>query len=153
MHIKKIWRLFLLICTTVIFSQNSYAQSPDDILGFWLVEKEDGVVKITKRGDRYVGHLVWLKDIATKKVKDILDEKHPDVSRHKTSLQNLIILQNFFYQEGKWKGGTIYDPEIGKTYQAQMTLDKNGKLQLRGFIGIPLFGRTSVWTKTEERVY
>jgi uncharacterized protein (DUF2147 family) len=143
----------LLICTTIIFIQNSHAQSADDIVGHWLVEKEDGIVQITKNGDLYIGHLVWIKDIADKKVQELFDDKNPDASKRQKSLQGLKLLENFRYQGGIWSGGSIYDPESGKTYQAKMELDKKGKLQLRGFVGIPLFGRTSVWTKTGPRNY
>ncbi len=46
-----------------------------------------------------------------------------------------------------WEGGKIYDPESGKTYKCKLTLIDPNRLEVRGFIGFSLLGRTEVWTK------
>ncbi len=50
-------------------------------------------------------------------------------------------------RDGKsWGGGRILDPENGKEYSVKMTPIANGKkLEVRGFIGMALLGRTQVW--------
>lgn len=49
-----------------------------------------------------------------------------------------------------WKGGKILDPDNGKTYSCKMELAENGKeLNVRGFIGISLIGRTQTWYRLE----
>ena len=45
--------------------------------------------------------------------------------------------------------GTIYDPRDGKTYKCRMTLKKDGTLEVRGYLGLALFGKTVVWTRIE----
>ena len=51
---------------------------------------------------------------------------------------------------GVWKGGEILDPDNGKIYSCKMTLSENGKeLNVRGFIGISLIGRTQTWHRLE----
>lgn len=48
----------------------------------------------------------------------------------------------------EWTDGTIIDPENGKEYSAEMALADSGqKLEVRGYIGISLFGRTQVWER------
>ena len=48
-----------------------------------------------------------------------------------------------------FSGGRILDPQTGNVYKSNMTLEKKGMaLHLRGYIGIPLFGRTEVWQRT-----
>jgi uncharacterized protein (DUF2147 family) len=51
--------------------------------------------------------------------------------------------------EGKrWSGGRILDPENGKEYSVQMTPIAGGrKLEIRGFLGVALLGRTQVWLR------
>lgn len=41
--------------------------------------------------------------------------------------------------------GSIVDPRDGSAYHAQINLDASGDLHLRGYIGLPMFGRTQVW--------
>ena len=50
----------------------------------------------------------------------------------------------------EWGGGAILDPDNGKIYKARMRLTDNGRtLIVRGFIGIPLFGRSQTWSRAE----
>jgi uncharacterized protein (DUF2147 family) len=43
-------------------------------------------------------------------------------------------------------GGTLYDPKTGKTYRGGMTA-QGSQLNLRGYVGIPLFGESQTWTR------
>lgn len=45
----------------------------------------------------------------------------------------------------------IMDPRNGREYRARMALDGNGRLRVRGYLGIPLFGQTEVWTPYPTR--
>jgi len=50
------------------------------------------------------------------------------------------------YEDGKWRDGVIYDSTTGKTYSITVSVNGN-KLELRGYIGIPLLGKTTVWQR------
>jgi len=48
-----------------------------------------------------------------------------------------------------WSGGKIMDPETGKVYGCQMTLENNGAgLKVRGFLGFSMLGRTQHWSRS-----
>lgn len=50
----------------------------------------------------------------------------------------------------RYDGGRILDPNNGKVYRSQMRLVENGrKLEVRGYIGMPLLGRTQTWIREE----
>lgn len=50
----------------------------------------------------------------------------------------------------QYDGGTILDPDNGKVYKCKMTLNKTGDvLEVRGYIGFSLFGRTQAWKRIE----
>jgi uncharacterized protein (DUF2147 family) len=63
-------------------------------------------------------------------------------------LIGLVILKDFaFNGKDKWEDGTIYDPNNGKTYSCVIRLKNESALEVRGYIGISLLGRTEVWTR------
>jgi uncharacterized protein (DUF2147 family) len=46
--------------------------------------------------------------------------------------------------------GEVLDPDNGEAYQCQIKLDPSGKkLEVRGFIGIPVLGRSQTWVRLE----
>ena len=46
----------------------------------------------------------------------------------------------------EWRGG-ITNPRDGRTYDARLSLDESGRLNLRGYLLVPLFGSTQTWTR------
>lgn len=65
-------------------------------------------------------------------------------------LVGLQILWGFKQDGDHWSGGQVLDPESGRIYQASLALEDGGmKLRLRGFIGIPLLGRTEYWLRAK----
>ena len=52
--------------------------------------------------------------------------------------------------EAYWDGGSILDPNNGKVYKVRMTPKDGGKvLEVRGYFGMPLLGRTQTWLRVE----
>jgi uncharacterized protein (DUF2147 family) len=50
----------------------------------------------------------------------------------------------------EYSGGQILDPDNGKVYKSKLTLVDGGKkLNVRGYIGIPMLGRSQVWVRQE----
>ncbi len=51
---------------------------------------------------------------------------------------------------GVWSGGKILDPKEGEYYRVKLTTEDGKRMDVRGYVGIPLLGRTQVWYKTEQ---
>jgi uncharacterized protein (DUF2147 family) len=52
--------------------------------------------------------------------------------------------------DNRWEGGTILDPEDGKTYKVLLTpVDDGKRLDVRGYVGMPMLGRTQTWIRVE----
>jgi len=64
-------------------------------------------------------------------------------------ITGMVILQNLSKDGDEWNGGTILDPNNGKTYKCYITLENDEKLKVRGYIGFSLIGRTQYWYKVE----
>lgn len=145
---KKIsWLLFLFMS----FVSFVHAQSADAVLGTWWNQEKDAKITMYKNGNTYEGKITWLKnmyeDDGTTPRKD---SKNSDSKLRTRTLMNLVILHGFKYDDGEWTGGKIYDPKSGKTYSSKMELDGSNELDIRGYIGAPLFGRTTTWTRADR---
>ena len=146
---KKIILLFILI----IAAQSVFAQKDADlILGTWQTGSGNARVEIYKNASNFQGKIIWLSeplDPATNKPKT--DTKHPDSKLHTRPLMGLINLWGFSYndKEGNWENGHIYDPKSGKEYKCTITSKDKNTLNVRGYIGFSLIGRTDVWTRVK----
>lgn len=50
----------------------------------------------------------------------------------------------------EYKGGEILDPKNGKVYRSKLTVHEGGKkVEVRGYVGMPMFGRSQVWLRQE----
>ncbi|TWW01591.1 DUF2147 domain-containing protein [Chitinophaga pinensis] len=134
----------MIIATGSLFAQNGTA---DKILGTWLNEEKDGKIEIYKSGNKYFGKLVWGKNMYEPDGSSRTDIKNPDTKLRTRKLQDLVILTNFTFDDDEWEGGKIYDPKSGKTYSCVMKF-KGSSLQIRGYIGISMLGRTTIWTRS-----
>ncbi len=120
----------------------------DEIVGLWWTDDKRAKIEIYKKGEEYWGKIVWLKDPLDENGKPIRDANNPDEEAAKKPIVGLNLISGFTYSRGKWVDGDIYDPDNGKTYSCVIKL-KSGKLEVRGYIGMPMFGRTVVWTAVE----
>lgn len=73
-----------------------------------------------------------------------------DGARRNQPVLGMTILWGIVKQGDEYQGGEILDPETGKIYRAKMKLiDSGKKLEVRGFIGVSLFGRSQIWLREE----
>jgi len=62
----------------------------------------------------------------------------------------MTIITGMHRQDDHWGGGEILDPDSGTLYRCKIrAVDSGGKLEVRGFIGISLLGRTQTWLRAE----
>jgi uncharacterized protein (DUF2147 family) len=70
--------------------------------------------------------------------------------RKNKSVIGMTILWGLKRKGDEWGGGEILDPKNGKIYRCKMTLAEGGtKLNVRGFIGVSLLGRTQTWLREQ----
>ncbi|MCU0325379.1 MAG: DUF2147 domain-containing protein, partial [Spirosomaceae bacterium] len=132
---------------TILFFSSiiSFANNPDAILGVWKNGEGTGLVQIYKKGDKYYGKIVWLKVANNADGTPRTDINNPEEKLKTRPLKGLENLRDFKHSgDKKWEGGQIYDPKTGNDYSCEMTLVDDNTLEVRGFIGISLFGRTDV---------
>jgi uncharacterized protein (DUF2147 family) len=121
--------------------------------GLWKTIDDDtkaekSLVRITDAGGIYTG-----------KVEKILTDK-PDAkctectdARKDQPIQGMVILRDIKQDasdKALWVGGDILDPANGKIYKVRVKpVDAGKKLEVRGYIGTPMLGRTQTWIRVE----
>ncbi len=133
-------RQFILTLCALMVTVTLFAQT-DPIVGKWENPSGEGRIDIYKKGDKFFGKLYWIKDSEKK------DTKNPDPKLRERLIQGTEILTNFSKKGSAYEGGEIYDPKSGKTYSCKMTLKGTDKLDIRGFLGVSILGRTETWKK------
>lgn len=145
-----------LIVSVLLLANSAFAStsnSPDDIVGVWKTGEGTAMVRIYKNGDKYQGKVVWLKEpIDPETDKPKVDKNHPEETSRKRAVLGLINIWGFQYKDNNtWDGGNIYDPKNGNTYSCTIKLTSPNSLEVRGYIGVSLIGRTDNWTRQQAK--
>ena len=152
-------RLLLLSFLLCFTAAAAIAQSPaDKIIGTYYVKDdqspEEAKIRIYKTTNgTYAGRMVWVKNPTFKDGTPKRDIMNPDPKKRDTPADQIQMLSHFTYDAAKnaWVDGFIYDPVHGKTYKCKMWFGDDKTLKIRGYIGVPAFGRTMSWTKVQDK--
>jgi len=123
-------------------------------VGLWKTIDDDGkteksLVRIVDNGGVLTGTIEKLFDASKQDAKcDLCSD-----DRKNKPIIGLPILRGIKQDsddKGLWAGGEILDPNNGKTYKARLKPIEGGKkLEMRGYVGAPMFGRTQTWQRVE----
>jgi uncharacterized protein (DUF2147 family) len=121
----------------------------DSPVGLWKniddkTGEAKGLIRISESGGVFTGKI---ERILTKGQEDAKCEACEGALKDKPVAGMQIIAD--LKKGAQWyEGGTILDPNNGKVYKARMKLIDDGKkLEVRGFVGAPLLGRTQTWIR------
>ncbi len=111
--------------------------------------KAESWFKIVERNGVYVGNIVKMFPKPGDDENWVCDRCEGD-ERGKPVL-GLALIKNMQRNGLSYENGTIMDPRDGKVYRALMRLSPDGqKLEVRGYLGISLFGRSQVWNRLPD---
>lgn len=139
--------LFLLMACYTVYAPSAVATDSDNTefpSGLWLTKKMDTAVRIEACGNLLCGYISWLRPDVAQMTPDGMplcnhkvlwgfekDTAHPDL----------------------WKGGTILRANEGKTYSGRLRFRGPDEIELRGYLGVPLVGKTYTLTRARESQY
>lgn len=129
----------ILVATTLLgVAAPAFAASP---LGAW--KTPTGQVELYNCGAEICGKVTGSPPLSVNP--NLTDAKNSDAALRGRKLLGLVFLTGFSGGPKEWKGGKIYNPEDGKTYQGTITLSED-TLRLRGCVAFPLC-RTQTWSR------
>jgi len=135
-------RKLLLTCMLSLFGVMTFAQ----IEGKWKTIDDEtkqakSIVEIYKKGDQYFGKV---SQLLIKPAEANCTECKDD--RKGKPILGMEIIRGLKKEGNEFTGGTITDPKSGKTYKCTVTRSGD-KLNVRGYVGISLMGRSQTWEK------
>ena len=129
----------------LLLSVPARAETP---LGLW--DADESQIEIYHCGELLCGRVAALEEPLDKDGNPKLDVNNPDPALRTRPILGMDLIADFSRKSDRqWVNGKIYDPRDGKTYKCKMTLQKDGTLKVRGYVGVSLFGKTVVWNRTE----
>jgi uncharacterized protein (DUF2147 family) len=145
----------LLFCAAILLSAaTSHCAESPDVIGFWKTVGNSSKLEIYPCGDKLCGKVAWLKNPNYVNEKDgpvdtpKIDRRNPDPTLRNRPIIGLQVIEGLTAMaDNRWEHGKCYDPETGNTYRCKMQMTSPEHLEMRGYVGIPLFGRTYVLTR------
>lgn len=144
---RLLW-LALIGCTQLFAATPSpigYWKTIDDVSG-----KPKAILQISMDANNTLsGHIV--KTFATPGERKLIFCTACKDERHNQPILGLVILEQLKHSETDplaWENGQILDPKNGNFYHCNLRVADNGQqLRVRGYIGLPMFGRSQTWVK------
>ena len=138
------------LLTAMLFTSAAWAQN-NSAVGLWkTIDDETGkpkaLVRVTEENGALQGKIEKL-------FRGPNEEQNPKCGECKDSRKNqpligMTIVSGLKKDGDEYTGGEILDPAKGKVYKSKATLRDGGqRLEVRGYIGAPMFGRSQVWQR------
>jgi uncharacterized protein (DUF2147 family) len=138
------------ITILALFISMAFYGQTHSVIGKWkTIDDQTGkaksIVEIYERSGKIYGKIIDILDADKKKSLCTAcsgDEKNKPI-------MGLEIIKGLTKDGKEYNSGKILDPMSGKLYKCFIVLDGNNKLNVRGYIGVALFGRTQTWNRVK----
>ena len=144
----------ITLATFALLAATSVVQAQTTPAGLWKTIDDDG------KTEKSLVRITDTAGVLSGKVEKIFDANKQDAkcdecsdARKGQPVVGMTLIQGVKANTGDpglWDGGEILDPNNGKTYKLRLKPSEDGKkLEVRGYIGTPLFGRSQTWHRVE----
>jgi uncharacterized protein (DUF2147 family) len=148
-------RAFVQAAMIAVLVAASPAHAADEAspVGLWkniddVTGKPKALIRITEHKGELQGRLEKLYIPANKDQEPVCD-KCSGAQKDQPVL-GMVFMSGLKKDGDEYSGGEIIDPDNGKVYKSKMQLIDGGrKLKVRGYIGVPMFGRSQVWVRQD----
>ena len=125
----------ILINAQTIFGE---WKNPDDVTG-----KVNSIIKVYEKNNKAYAKIIEITETIRR---DDLCTKCTGENKNRPIL-GMDILSGLVKKKNSWTDGKIIDPKRGGTYDCTIELVTENKLKVRGYIGIPMLGKTVYWIR------
>jgi len=153
-HLKK-FSLAIMVTAAVtgiqITAALAQASSPNEIEGVWETEERNFKFEVFDAGGSYAARVIYGDRLMEADGRTFKKDVHnPDPKLRGRSLEGITFLTDLKWdaRDRRWEDGKFYDGSSGRTYSGRASI-RDGALELRGYSGTPLLGRTIVLYRTQ----
>ena len=140
------------IAVVLAFSPGSASAQSAGIVGRWATQGFGSIVEMQPCRDQrqsVCGRIRWLWEMNDAQGQERIDIKNPDRSFRGRPIIGIEIMRGFRETApGIWTGGSIYNPDDGRTYTGTIRL-RQGMLVLKG-CAFGIVCQTQNWRRPEE---
>lgn len=143
-------RTLMLLLTLSVFPIAAAEEESQQtaVIGFWATQ--DSILEVARAGDTLSMRVVAMENPTYTEGEPHgppgavrVDVNNPEPSLRDRPIMGLELLSDYEFSKKRWRG-KIYDPQSGNIYSSTMWVE-DGELQMRGYIGVALLGRTQTF--------
>ena len=146
--------IFYSLLILTIAAPMALAAGPASPVGYWKsiddeTNEPKSIIQIEDRDGKLYGTIVKLLRSPDQNQNPLCDKCEGD--KKDQPVIGMEIIWDLKQKSDKWSGGKILDPNNGKIYKCKIkTLENGDKLEVRGFVGFSLIGRTQYWLRAQK---
>jgi len=151
---------WLLAAAIALFAAPAFAQK-SGVMGTWLTASGAAQVRLSPCIGEATGALCGVvvalfnpkgPDGQVVTPQTATDHRNENAALRSRKVLGMLLIWGFkaTSDPNEFEGGRIYNAENGKTYSANISLQPDGKLRLRGYVGSPMLGETQLWTRVSQ---
>jgi uncharacterized protein (DUF2147 family) len=123
-------------------------QNEPQVAGLWLDKDGKAAIEVKGCGAEVCGNIVWLREPLNPLGKPWTDIMNTDRTKRARPVCGLQIIGGLKHGgNGLWKDGWIYDPEEGKQFNVELSLERADTLKVFGYAGVRLLSETMLWKR------
>ncbi len=123
---------------------------PSGVLGNWMAKSEKIAIEIYRCEKYLCGKIIWVIKPYRNNGEFKRDKHNPDPALRQRGYCGIEVVRGLRGKNDRvWRGGKIYDPKRGNTFDLDIALRDDGRLELRAYLGFRFLGKSEIWTRPE----
>ena len=115
-----------------------------------MAESEKIAIELYRCEEYLCGKIIWVIKPYRNNGEFKRDKHNPDPALRQRGYCGIEVVRGLRGKNDQvWRRGTFYDPKKGKSYDLDIALRDDGRLELRGYIGFRLFGKSELWDRPD----
>ncbi len=151
-------KIITIVCAFLsVVASSAFAANNESPVGMWktiddVTGKPKAIIQMTEKNNKLYGRIIKIFPSPGKDQNEVCEACTGE--RHNQRIVGMVIVNDLKQSHDnpmEWSGGEILDPKNGKTYRCYIQLKDDGaKMTVRGYFGLPMFGRTQTWIRVSN---